>query len=180
MGDVVLSGCDIAADRLLGKRGAGALMVQLALEHERAFVFAGITGIMCWQLNQVIDYARTRPAAGGYLAELQGVTHRIAEMQLRLDTVRLWIRECARLLDEGKRITLASAETKLYSAEAFLHSSLDAAHILGAHGMEGELPGLVHDAMAGRLLSGSSEIQKNIIAAMLGLGEHRTAPNSGC
>ena len=41
---------------------------------------------------------------------------------------------------------------------------------MGAFGLEGELPGLVHDAMAGRLLSGSSEIQKNIIAAMLGLG----------
>ena len=72
--------------------------------------------------------------------------------------------------DAGKRITLASAQAKLYASEAFLQSSLDAAHLLGAAGLEGELPGLVHDAMAGRLLSGSSEIQKNIIAAMLGLG----------
>jgi alkylation response protein AidB-like acyl-CoA dehydrogenase len=174
MGDVVLSGCEIGKDRLLGKRGAGALMVQLALEHERAFIFAGITGIMDWQLKQAIDYARDRPAAGGYLADMQGVTHRIADMQLRLETVRLWIRECAKLRDENKRITLASAQTKLYSGEAFLRSSLDTAHVLGAHGLEGELPDLVLDAMAGRLLSGSSEIQKNIIAAMLGLVERKT------
>ena len=33
--------------------------------------------------------------------------------------------------------------------------------------------GPVHDAMAGRLLSGSSEIQKNIIAAMLGPGARK-------
>ena len=149
-------------------------MIQLALEHERAFIFAGITGAMHWQLQRAIGYARSRPAGSGYLAGMQAVTHRIADMQLRLDTTRLWIRECARLLDDGKRITLASAQAKLYASEAFLQSSLDAAHILGASGLEGELPGLVHDAMAGRLLSGSSEIQKNIIAAMLGLGARKS------
>jgi alkylation response protein AidB-like acyl-CoA dehydrogenase len=170
MGDVVLTDCEIPAERLLGKQGAGAVMIQLALERERAFIFAGMTGVMHWQLQHVIKYARSRPAGNGYLADVQGVTHRIADMQLRLETARLWIRECARLLDGGKRITLASAQAKLYASEAFLQSSLGAAHILGARGMEGELPGLVHDAMAGRLLSGSSEIQKNIIAAMLGLG----------
>ena len=170
IGDVVLSGCEIPAARLLGKPGAGAIMIQLALEHERAFIFAGMTGVMQWQLQHVIEYARTRSAGDGTLAGVQAVSHRIAAMQLRLETTRLWIRECAQLLDDGKRITLASAQAKLYASEAFLQSSLDAAHLLGASGLEGELPGLVHDAMAGRLLSGSSEIQKNIIAAMLGLG----------
>jgi alkylation response protein AidB-like acyl-CoA dehydrogenase len=173
IGDVILSDCELPAERLLGRQGAGAVMIQLALEHERAFVFAGMTGVMNWQLQQVIEYARTRRAGSGYLADVQSVTHRIADMQLRLETARLWIRECARLLDDGRRITLASAQAKLYTSEAFLQSSLDAAHLLGASGLEGELPGLVHDAMAGRLLSGSSEIQKNIIAAMLGLGARK-------
>jgi len=173
MGDVVLSGCELPATRLLGRQAAGAIMIQLALEHERAFVFAGISGVMQWQLKHAIGYARRRPAGSGYLADLQAVSHRIADMQLRLDTSRLWIRECAQLLDDGRRITLASAQAKLYASEAFLQSSLDATHILGASGLEGELPGLVQDAMAGRLLSGSSEIQKNIIAALLGLGARK-------
>jgi hypothetical protein len=174
MGDVVLSGCKIPAERLLGKQGAGAIMIQLALEHERAFIFAGITGVMHWQLMHAIEYVRSRRSGSGYLAGVQAVTHRIADMQLRLDTTRLWVRECARLLDGGKRITLASAHAKLYASEAFLQSSLDTVHILGATGLEDELPVLVHDAMAGRLFSGSSEIQKNIIAAMLGLGARKS------
>ena len=174
MGDVLLSDCALPTDRLLGKPGAGAVMIQLALEHERAFIFAGITGIMAWQLRQAIAYARSRPAGSGTLADLQAISHRIADMQLRLDTARLWIRECAQRLDSRKRITLASAQTKLYASEAFVQSSLDAAHILGASGLQGELPGLVLDAMAGRLFSGSSEIQRNIIAAMLGLGGRRS------
>jgi hypothetical protein len=33
------------------------------------------------------------------------------------------------------------------------------------------MAGLVHDAWAGRLFSGSTEVQKNLIAALLGTGD---------
>ena len=94
-------------------------------------------------------------------------------MKLRLDTIALWLNECARLSDAGQRLTLASAQTKLYAAEAFLQSSLDAVQILGASGLEpgASMAGLVRDALAGRLFSGSSEVQKNLIAALLGTGD---------
>ena len=170
MGDVVLTECQVPADRGLGKAGAGSTMIQLALELERAFIFAGIAGVMQWQLQQVIQYVRSRRSGKGALGDVQVVAHKIADMKLRLETTRLWIRQCADLCDAGKRITLASAQTKLYASEAFLQSSLDASHLLGALGQEHEFADWVQDAMAGRLLSGSSEIQKNIIAAMLGLG----------
>ena len=169
MGDIVLTDCVIPGSRQLGKTGAGGTMIQLALELERAFIFSGIAGVMQWQLQQVIRYARSRKSGEGTLAQHQAIAHKIAEMKLRLDTTRLWIQHCAHLLDTGKRITVPSAETKLYASEAFLQSSLDAVHIFGASGLTGPLLTLVNDAMAGRLMSGSSEIQKNIIAAMSGV-----------
>jgi L-prolyl-PCP dehydrogenase len=173
MGDLVLNDCRIPADRQLGKTGAGAVMIQQALELERAFLFAGIAGVMQWQLETVTDQSRTRMVGGKPLGHHQAVSHRIAEMKMRLDTIRLWVRRCAAMKDAGKRITLESAETKLYAAEAFLASTLDAAQIMGAAGLvAGEpLAGQAHDAIAGRLFSGSSEIQKNIIAALLGTGD---------
>lgn len=170
MGDVVLTDCRLHKDRLLGKPGAGATMIQIAMGLERAFIFAGFTGVMEWQLDHVIKSVRMRKSGSGTLAEVQSVAHKIAEMKVRLDTSRLWLNRCAELLENGKRITLASAQTKLYASEAFLQSSLDAAHLLGAAGLEDQLPIQVQDAMAGRLLSGSTEIQKNIIAALLGVG----------
>jgi len=171
-GNVILKDCILNADRLLGKIGAGAQMIQKALEYERAFVFAGIAGIMEWQLQAVIRFSRERGAGGVHLGKHQAISHRIAEMKLRLDTVRLWLNECARLCDTGQRITMASAQTKLYAAEAFLQSSLDAVQIMGAAGLEpgNAMAELVQDAMAGRLFSGSSEIQKNLIAGLLGTG----------
>jgi alkylation response protein AidB-like acyl-CoA dehydrogenase len=77
------------------------------------------------------------------------------------------------LADKNQRLTLVSAQTKLYAAEAFLQSSLDAVQILGAAGLVSGsiLPRLVQDALAGRLFSGSSEVQKNLIASLLGTGD---------
>ncbi len=179
-GSVILQDCRLDADRVLGKTGAGAQMIQKALEYERAFVFAGIAGIMAWQLDQVVRHSRDRRSGGVHLGKHQAVAHRIADMKLRLDTVELWLGECARLCDNGRRITLASAQTKLYAAEAFLQSSLDAVQILGAAGLEpgNAMAALVRDAMAGRLFSGSSEVQKNLIAGLLGTGDAYRTPSS--
>lgn len=172
-GSIFLDRCELDKNRLLGKSGAGAQMIQKALEYERAFVFAGMAGVMQWQLDEVVRYSRLRQSGGVHLGKHQAIGHRIAEMKLRLDTINLWLNECARLADSGQRLTLASAQTKLYAAEAFLQSSLDAVQILGAAGlMTGSImPGLVQDAMAGRLFSGSSEIQKNLVASLLGTGD---------
>jgi len=180
-GSVNLKDCRLEADRLLGKIGAGTQMIQKALEYERAFVFAGIAGIIDWQLAEVVRYSRERRSGGVHLGRHQAISHRIAEMKLRLDTIALWLGECARLCDAGQRLTMASAQTKLYAAEAFLQSSLDAVQILGAAGLEsgGVMAELVQDALAGRLFSGSSEVQKNLIAALLGTGDaYRLNPQS--
>ncbi|MCF6250052.1 MAG: acyl-CoA dehydrogenase [Methylococcaceae bacterium] len=173
MGDVLLQNCVIPANRQLGKTGAGNMMIQHALELERAFIFAGIAGIMDWQLKQVIRFSRERQVNDTHLGSHQAISHKIAEMKVRLQSIQLWVNECARLKDNKKRITLASAQTKLFASEAFLQSSLDAVHIMGSSGLTEQNPlnQLVQDAMASRLFSGSSEIQKNIIAALLGTGE---------
>ena len=132
MGDVILVNCLISHTRQLGKTGSGNMMIQQALELERAFIFAGFCGIMDWQLDSVIKFSRERKVNDAHLGKNQAISHKIAEMKLRLDTIRLWVNECARLKDNNKRITMASAQTKLFAADAFLQSSLDAVQILGS------------------------------------------------
>ena len=173
MGDIILENCEIPLDRQLGKTGAGNMMIQNALELERAFIFAGISGIMDWQLKTVVEYSRKRKVNNTHLGQNQAISHKIAQMKLRLDTTLLWLNECARLKSHNKRLTLTSAQTKLYAAEAFLQSSLDAVQIMGAFGLvaSNKMTELVSDALASRLFSGSSEIQQNMIAALLGTGD---------
>lgn len=178
MGDVILKNCLIPESRLLGKAGAGNLLIQQALELERAFIFAGISGIMDWQLKTAVEHSRQRVVCQAHLGKNQAISHKIADMKLRLDTLNLWLDECARLKDDAQRITLASAQTKLYGAESFVASSLDAIQILGSAALMGDHPlkQCLDDALASRLFSGSSEIQKNIIAALLGTGDGYRLP----
>ncbi len=172
IGEVLLNDCLIPTERRLGKSGAGSQIMQSALELERAFIFAGIAGVMTRQLEAVIQFSRERRSQGKSLGQHQAISHKIAEMKVRLDTVLLWVHRCAELKDTGKRLSLESAQTKLFASEAFLQSSLDTVQILGASGLLTEQPfiGFVQDALASRLFSGSSEIQKNIIAGLLGVG----------
>ncbi|MBL8676385.1 MAG: acyl-CoA dehydrogenase family protein [Alphaproteobacteria bacterium] len=172
IGDVILKDCFIPSDRLIGNIGSGMIMIQSTLEYERAFLFAGLLGVMKHQLQKVIDYSRKRQVENQPLGKNQAISHKIADMSMRLETTRLWIYNCAKLADKHKRITVPSSYTKLYASEAFLQSSLNAIHIMGAKGLESsqQLSQYLVDAAACQLLSGSTEIQKNIISGILGIG----------
>lgn len=173
IGDVILDDCFIPTDRLLGRIGTGMVMIQSALAYERAFLFAGLLGIMKYQLNKVINYTRNRKIKGQPLAKSQSISHKIADMAIRLETTKLWVYHCAKLADQNKKITFPSSCSKIYASESFLQSSLDTIQIMGARGLEPfqELSQFVIDAAAGRLLSGSTEIQKNIVSSLLGVGD---------
>lgn len=60
---------------------------------------------------------------------------------------------------------------KLYLAEAFVESGLDAIRTFGGWGYmtEFEVERELRDALGGILYSGTSDIQRNIIARYLGL-----------
>jgi len=151
------------------------MIIQYCLELERSFLFAGILGVMQCQLDEVIRYAKKRIINKECLGSNQAISHRIAEMKLRFDILSLMIYNCANLKDSGRRITLESSEVKLYASESFLQSSLDAVQIMGSKGIETneKMGQYVQDALAGRIFSGSSEIQKNIISALMGVKRRR-------
>ena len=64
-----------------------------------------------------------------------------------------------------------AAIAKLYLSEAWVQSCLDAVQIHGGYGFttEYEIERDLRDSVGGRLYSGTSEIQQNIIARYLGL-----------
>jgi alkylation response protein AidB-like acyl-CoA dehydrogenase len=66
---------------------------------------------------------------------------------------------------------MESALVKLYLSEVFVETSLDALRVHGGYGYmsEYEIEGDVRDAIGGTLYSGTSDIQRNLIARYLGL-----------
>jgi alkylation response protein AidB-like acyl-CoA dehydrogenase len=72
---------------------------------------------------------------------------------------------------QGKRAPVESAIAKLFISESYLQTCLDALQIHGAYGYSKELDieRNLRDSIAGRIYSGTSEIQRNTIASYLGL-----------
>jgi alkylation response protein AidB-like acyl-CoA dehydrogenase len=73
------------------------------------------------------------------------------------------------MMQTGKSTHLDAAMAKLYVSEAFLSSCLDAVQVHGTAGYMAELEfeRELRDAVGSRLYSGTSEIQRNIIAKQL-------------
>ena len=171
MSEVVFSDCEIDVDRRLGPEGAGAAIFNSSMDWERSCILASAVGSMQRQLEQCIAYARERRQFGQPIGKFQAVAHRIVDMKLRLEAGRLLLYRLGSMKQNGKQAPLESAMVKLYLSESFMSSSLDALQIHGAYGYmtESELEREVRDAIASRIYSGTSEIQRNIVASHLGL-----------
>lgn len=171
MSEVVFRDCEVPEWHLLGSPGAGMAIFTTSMDWERSFILASAVGTMQRQLEQCVAYARQRHQFGQPIGKFQAVSHRLVGMKLRLETARLLLYRVAWLKGQGRPTMVESAMAKLYLSESFVQSGLDAVQIHGGYGYttEYQLERELRDAIGSRLYSGTSDIQKNIIAGGLGL-----------
>jgi alkylation response protein AidB-like acyl-CoA dehydrogenase len=171
LSELFFSDCVVPADGLLGSEGAGMAIFNTSMRWERSLILGAAVGTMRRQLERCVRYARERIQFGQPIGNFQAVSHKIADMKLRLETAHLMLYRIAGLLDHGAATDLDASLTKLHLSECLVHSSLDAVQIHGGYGYVTEtgLERDVRDALGGQLYSGTSEMQRNVIARHLGL-----------
>jgi len=171
IGELELNNCFIPTENRLGKDGAGFSIMNHSLEYDRCCILASQLGAMQRQLETTITYVKQRKQFGKPVAQFQSVSNRIADMRLRLETSRLLLYKVAWLKSEGKSAMLEAAMLKLHLGESFVESSMDAIRSFGGKGYLTEygVERDMRDAMGGVLYAGTSDIQRNIIAQLLGL-----------
>ncbi len=171
LSELFFSDCEVPADGLLGEPGAGMAIFTTSMRWERSLILASAVGTMRRQLERCLTYARERVQFGQPIGSFQAISHRVAEMKLRLETAHLMLYRTAELLEAGTATDLDAALTKLHLSESLVQSSLDALQIHGGYGYVSEsgLERDVRDALGGRIYSGTSEMQRNVIARHLGL-----------
>lgn len=171
MGELVFQDCFVAETARLGPEGSGAKIFNHSMEWERSSILASHVGAMERQLEECIAYARQRQQFSQPIGRFQSVANRIADMKVRLETARLILYQVAWLKKQGKPAVMEAALAKLYLSEAYVQSSMDAIRIHGGYGYmtEFQVERELRDAVGGTLYSGTSDIQRNIIARLLGL-----------
>ncbi|EAZ82985.1 acyl-CoA dehydrogenase family protein [Algoriphagus machipongonensis] len=171
MGNLYFKNCFVPDENRLGREGSGLSLFSSAMESERGYIFASQIGRMEKQLELSIDYANNRQSFGQSIGKNQSISNRIANMRLRLETSKMHLYKVAYLDHSDLPLMKEAAMAKLYISEAFVESSLDFIRIFGAKGVvtEYEVERDLRDGLGGLIYSGTSDIQRNIIAKLDGL-----------
>jgi alkylation response protein AidB-like acyl-CoA dehydrogenase len=171
MGEITLHDCLVPAENRLGPEGAGMAIFNSSMEWERSCLFASVVGAMRRQLETCVGYARSREQFGQPIGKFQGVSGKLADMYVRLEAARLLIYRVAWLKQQGRSAPAEAAAAKLFTSEAWVRSSQDAIQVHGAWGYlkDAGIERDLRDAVASTIYSGTSEIQRLVLARMLGL-----------
>ncbi|MEM7140178.1 MAG: acyl-CoA dehydrogenase family protein [Actinomycetota bacterium] len=173
-GDIILDGYVAPAADMLGAEGVGASMFSTCMESERSLIMASHLGAVERLVREAFDRANSRTQFGQPIGSFQAVSHRLVDMEMRLEAARLQVYKAAIALGRG-RSPLPAAMAKLSASEAIASIGLDAARIHGARGyvVEYEVEREVRDALGSLVYAGTSDVQKNTIAALLGVAPTR-------
>lgn len=171
MAELILEECRVPVENRLGKEGNGIAIFEDTVEWERCCILASLLGAMERQLEQCVRYSRERKQFGNPIAKYQSIANKIVDMKVRLETSRLLLYRVAWMKYAHGKAPMDAAIAKLYLSESWVKSCLDAVQIHGGYGYttEYEVERDLRDSIASTLYSGTSEIQKNIIAKYLGL-----------
>ena len=166
-----LQECRVPAAAVVGGVGSGAMVFNQTMDIERLLVMAPAIGVMERILERCVEHARQRTLGGVPIGKHQSISHRIADMELALESSRLLLYRAAWLRDRRGSATRESALAKLAVSEAYVDCCRSALQIFGGYGymVDHELERELRDALATTLYVGTSEIQRNLIAGLRGL-----------
>jgi alkylation response protein AidB-like acyl-CoA dehydrogenase len=169
--ELFLDGCRVPASHVIGRVGGGFLVLDHVMQWEILCSFIVKVGEMQHRLDRCLEHARGRRQFGRPIGSFQAVSHRLVEMKIQLETARSWLFATARRAVDGQNVTTDVAIAKLLASEANVASAMSAVQLFGGNGYTAEygLEKDLRDAVAGTIYSGTSEIQRNRIASMLGL-----------
>ena len=156
---------------MIGNQGTGFIVFTHVMIWETLCSFVMVVGEMRRRLERCLEHARVRVQSGRPIGKYQSISNKLVDMNIGLETSRKWLYDTAEKLAHNVNVTTDIAMAKLLVSEANLASALAAVQIFGGRGytIECGLEADLRNAVAGTIYSGTSEIQRQRIAAMLGL-----------
>jgi alkylation response protein AidB-like acyl-CoA dehydrogenase len=171
IGELVFDGVVVADTAVLGSVGGGAAVFGTAMDWERALLVALHVGTIERLLETSVAYAKSRKQFGQSIGKFQAVAHKIADMKVQLEAARLLVYRTATRLTTTRATSLDASIAKLFVSESLVKGALDTVQLHGGYGFmaEVEVERALRDAIGATIYSGTSEMQRNIIARWLGL-----------
>jgi butyryl-CoA dehydrogenase/short/branched chain acyl-CoA dehydrogenase len=167
--ELLLDGCRVGADRVLGEVGKGYKIAIETLNEGRIGIGAQMLGIARGSLEHGMRYAGERSAFGKKIAEFQAIRFQLAQAAAEVETAKLLVYNAARLKDAGMAFTTEAAIAKYVSADVAERVTSTMIEIYGGYGYTKDYPveKYYRDAKIGKIYEGTSNMQLETIARSL-------------
>jgi alkylation response protein AidB-like acyl-CoA dehydrogenase len=170
MAELILEDCRVPVKNRLGREGRAVGIFNDSMEWERGCILAPCLGGIQRQLEAGSAYAREREQFGQSIGKFASVSQRLVAMKVRLEIGRLALYRAAWLKMNGQPAGEAAAIAKLYVSDAWTQTCIDAIQLRGGYGFmtDYEVERDLRNAVGSTLYSGTSDIQRALIARSLG------------
>ncbi|ULB09538.1 acyl-CoA dehydrogenase family protein [Cereibacter azotoformans] len=163
--------CAVPAENLVGEEGRGFSYAMAGLDGGRLNIAATALGGAQAAFDATLSYMSERRAFGRRLDEFQALQFRLAEMEVKLQQARIFLRQAAWKLDQGAPdATRFCAMAKLSVTDAAFEVANQCLQMHGGYGYLADygIEKIVRDLRVHQILEGTNEIMRVIIARSLG------------
>ena len=164
LAELRLDGVPVPESHLVGRPGTGiSFVANTALDHGRASVAWGTTGIIRACLDACVSYAEERRQGGHQLRDYQLIRRKLADMLVAHTAARALCHRSACLREQGDpRAVMETCLAKYYASDAAVRVATDAVHLHGANGCGPEYPvgRYLRDATVMGVIEGTDEIHQ--------------------
>lgn len=169
--EIVFTDCIVPKENLLGKEGRGFSIAMQTLDGGRIGIAAQALGIAEGALAEAINYTKGRVQFGKPISKFQHTQFAFADMELGCEIGRLLTYQAAVLKDQGVRFTKQAAMAKLHTSEHAMKTTTKALQMFGGYGYTKDYPmeRMMRDAKITEIYEGTSEVQRIVISANMGL-----------
>ena len=164
--ELILDGCEVAEENLLGEPGKGYKIAIETLNEGRIGIGAQMLGLAEGAWGHAARYANERRQFGKPIAEFQAVQFTLAEMATEIEAAKLMVYNAARLKDAGQPYVREAAMTKYFTSQVAERVASQCVEIFGGNGFVRDYPAekYYRDAKVGKIYEGTSNMQLATIA----------------
>lgn len=169
--ELVFDNVKVPKENLLGEEGKGFKIAMTTLDGGRIGIAAQALGIAQGALDSAAAYVKERVQFGRTISSFQNTQFKLAEMKTRVEAARCLVYKAACLKDAGEKYSEEAAMAKLFASEAARDVTCQAVQLYGGYGFTREYPveRMMRDAKITEIYEGTSEVQKMVIAANMGI-----------
>jgi alkylation response protein AidB-like acyl-CoA dehydrogenase len=168
--EVFLADCEVPEDNILGGEGKGWFIALSGVEWDRCTLLSPMLGAALNNLDSCARYANERQQFKRPIRNFQAIQHRIADMKVFVEAVRLAVYRVASAKDNGQMLNpLQAAVSKVYAGDRGFEMASEAVQIFGGYGFMHEYPveRNFRDSKLAAIGGGTSDIMRMIVSRIM-------------